>query len=89
MTAIELKTVRDALRERLRYLDSAKMICNDCENWQGSHCGLYDETPPAEFQRTPEACPEWKWDEVPFIISLNYYSIPSSKERRMSRCEFK
>ena len=67
MTAIELQHVREALRERLRELDRIKATCTHCEHFaRAPHCAKFDAAPPQEFQLAEGACPEWRFDGVPF-----------------------
>jgi hypothetical protein len=66
MTLHELKAYRLALREKLRQLDGIHATCQHCEHFAVGACDKFGATPPEEFQRTPDACAEWQYDEVPF-----------------------
>lgn len=67
MTLHELKAYRVALSEKLRQLERIVPTCHACEHLGGGDvCTKFDATPPQEFQRQPEACAEWIYDEVPF-----------------------
>lgn len=66
MTLAQLQAYRTALRDKLRQLDAIQTTCTHCEHFSIGRCDLFDETPPEEFQRTPEACAEWKYDQIPF-----------------------
>lgn len=67
MTAIELMTVREALRERLAALDSIRTTCEHCEHFRyPALCMKFNAEPPEEFRRTDGACQEWRFDGVPF-----------------------
>ncbi|TSE32975.1 hypothetical protein LCC91_07860 [Tepidimonas taiwanensis] len=67
MTAIELVAVRDALRARLAELDAIRATCEHCEHYaQPPMCRRFNAEPPEEFRRDEGACPEWRFDGVPF-----------------------
>jgi len=67
MSAAELVQVRDALRMRLVELDRIKTTCRHCEHFaRAPVCERFGEAPPQEFQATEGACPEWRFDGVPF-----------------------
>ncbi len=67
MTAVELRAVRDALRSRLAELDAIKATCDHCEHFEyAPRCSKFDAIPPDDFRREPGACPEWRFDGVPF-----------------------
>lgn len=67
MTAIELRTVREALRERLATLDKITATCVHCEHFaHAPHCAKFDAVPPQDFQRAEGACEDWRFDGVPF-----------------------
>ena len=67
MTAVELQHVREALRQRLANLERIKPTCAHCEHFaNSSRCAKFDAVPPQEFQLAEGACPEWRFDGVPF-----------------------
>ena len=67
MTAIELVAVRGALRARLAELDAIRATCEHCEHFaHPPMCSKFDAAPPEEFRSTEGACPEWRFDGVPF-----------------------
>lgn len=67
MTAIELVAVRDALRARLAELSAIRATCEHCEYFaHPPECSKFGAEPPEEFRRTEGACPEWRFDGVPF-----------------------
>lgn len=68
MTAAELREVRIALRSRLHVLDNTRANCCHCKHFSldGTRCQKFDAVPPREFQTTEGACPEWRYDKVPF-----------------------
>lgn len=66
MTLAQLQAYRLALRDKLRQLDAIQTTCTHCEHFSIGRCDLFDETPPEAFQRTPEACAEWQYDQIPF-----------------------
>lgn len=67
MTAIELKAVRDALRERLATLDRITATCVHCEHFvQATRCAKFDAVPPEGFRIAEGACPDWHYDGIPF-----------------------
>jgi len=66
MTFWRLQAERQALADRLRYLDSLRVVCASCQHWTGTACRHFGETPPGDFQKTEGACNEWVSDGVPF-----------------------
>lgn len=67
MTIVELRAVRDALRRRLDELDSIKTTCDHCVHFaHAPRCAKFGADVPTEFSRTPESCPDWQYDGIPF-----------------------
>ncbi len=70
MTYWRINAERNALRFRLRYLESIKATCQTCENFghvRGfNRCSVFEDVPPADFQQTDGACESWVFDGTPF-----------------------
>lgn len=67
MSAVELQTVREALRERLRSLDQIRATCEHCEHFaHAPRCAKFDAVPPDDFRHAEGACAEWRYDGIPF-----------------------
>lgn len=67
MTAIELKTVREALRSRLFELDRIRTTCDSCMHFAiAPRCAHFDDEVPEDFRNAPDSCAEWRFDGVPF-----------------------
>jgi hypothetical protein len=66
MTLVQLHAYRLALRDKLHELNCLDTTCHGCEHFATGICAYFGETPPATFQRTPEACEAWVYDGVPF-----------------------
>lgn len=67
MTAIELKAVRVALRERLDALERITTVCAWCEHFaHAPRCAKHGADVPEDFSRTPDACDDWQFDGIPF-----------------------
>lgn len=66
MTLQELKAYRIALHEKLSQLNRIVPACKSCEHFLTGTCEKFGATPPDEFQKTPEACAEWVYDQIPF-----------------------
>jgi hypothetical protein len=67
MTSVELNAMRDALRRRLAELDRIVTTCDHCEHFaHAPRCAKFDAIPPEDFRHTPNACADWKFDDIPF-----------------------
>jgi hypothetical protein len=70
MTFWRINAERNALRFRLRYLESIKANCKTCEHFGHevgfNRCDVFDEVPPTEFQTKDGACESWLHDGVAF-----------------------
>lgn len=67
INAVELKAFKSALSAKLAELERIAPTCDHCLHFaQAPHCAKFGATPPEEFRRTPESCPEWEWDSIPF-----------------------
>lgn len=67
MNAVELRVYRDALSSKLAELQRIVPDCEHCLHFaHAPHCAKFGAAPPEEFRRTPEACPEWQFDGIPF-----------------------
>lgn len=67
MNLHQLKITTNALRSQLKIYEQITPTCWHCEHFSsGSICDKVGLAPPAEFQRTPEACEDWLYDSVPF-----------------------
>lgn len=66
MTLPALLAYRQALREQLQRLDAISPTCLHCDHFASGRCAKFDALPPEDFQRTPEACPDWQYDGIPF-----------------------
>jgi hypothetical protein len=56
---------RDAIREAARKFD-LPADCTRCTHFEMGRCRKHDAEIPAEFQRQPEACPDWAFDGIAF-----------------------
>lgn len=67
MTAAALRAEIAALESRIKYLRTPTVTCQHCAHFEaGAHCAVAQQQVPEDFQKTPDACPDWVWDEIPF-----------------------
>jgi hypothetical protein len=62
-----LQSTRQALRESLQRYESITATCDHCRHFStGRICDLYQAAPPEDFQRQPEQCDGWVYDQIPY-----------------------
>lgn len=70
LTFWRLNAERQALRQRLQYLDALKATCRTCRHFAGAkgfnRCAHFDDVPPDDFMATEGQCESWVSDGVPF-----------------------
>lgn len=67
MNAAELRVFRSALELKLAELQRIEPTCEHCLHFaHAPQCAKFGAAVPEEFRRTPEACPEWQFDGIPF-----------------------
>lgn len=70
LTFWRLNAERQALRQRLTYLEAIRANCKTCEHFGHAvgfgRCSVFDDTPPEHFQNTDGQCESWVSDGVPF-----------------------
>lgn len=68
MTLIELKTTKQALKSRLSEYESIKPSCENCEYFPDRvKCEKFDAAPPPDWVIGKVECPQWEYDNVPFL----------------------
>ncbi len=65
MTAEQLAVQIDALNKALGRLTIIKTNCHSCQRFSLDECALHGAVP-QDFQRVQGACPDWRFDGVPF-----------------------
>lgn len=59
--AAAMRTAK-ALGETGDLMHAALGLCGEA----GEFCTVAQQQVPADFQKTPNACTDWVWDEIPF-----------------------
>lgn len=64
-TAADLQQARAHVESAQQALARIKVQCHDCVHFDIDSCALYGNVPD-DFKKSEGACPEWRFDGVPF-----------------------
>jgi hypothetical protein len=65
INAEQLEAYRGAINRAAASLAAVRTNCHACKHWDIDSCEKYG-TVPVEFQQQQGACPDWRFDGVPW-----------------------